>query len=90
MTYTLCPEELCVRVCAESILDMSDCIRKYIYTRHYDACSSHKLLPFLQVGIGSELEKAMTTHSGTLAWKILSTEEPGRLQSMESLGVRHD
>ena len=69
MTYPLCPEELCVRVCAESILDMSDCIRKYIYTRHYDACSSHKLLPFLQVGIGSELEKAMTTHSGTLAWK---------------------
>ena len=36
------------------------------------------------------LEKAMAPHSSTLAWKIPSTEEPGRLQSMESLGVGHD
>ena len=35
-------------------------------------------------------EKAMATHSSTLAWKIPWTEEPGRLQSMRSLGVRHD
>ena len=35
-------------------------------------------------------EKAMATHSGTLAWKIPWTEEPGRLQSMGSLGVGHD
>ena len=28
----------------------------------------------------------MATHSGTLAWKIPWTEEPGRLQSMGSLG----
>ena len=35
-------------------------------------------------------EKAMATHSSTLAWKILWMEEPGRLQSMGSLGVRHD
>ena len=31
------------------------------------------------------LEKAMETHSSTLAWKIPWTEEPGRLQSMGSL-----
>ena len=31
-------------------------------------------------------EKAMATHSSTLAW----TEEPGRLQSMGSLRVGHD
>ena len=30
------------------------------------------------------------THSSTLAWKIPWTEEPGGLQSMRSLGVRHD
>ena len=30
-------------------------------------------------------EKAMATHSSTLAWKIPRTEEPGRLQSMGSL-----
>ena len=29
-------------------------------------------------------EKAMATHSSTLAWKIPWTEEPGRLQSMGS------
>ena len=29
-------------------------------------------------------------HSSTLAWKIPWTEEPSRLQSMGSLGVRHD
>ena len=34
------------------------------------------------------LEKEMTTHSSTLAWKIPWTEEPGRLQSMGSLKSR--
>ena len=29
-------------------------------------------------------------HSGTLAWKIPWTEEPGMLQSMGLLRVRHD
>ena len=29
----------------------------------------------------------MATHSSTLAWKIPWMEEPGRLQSMGSLGV---
>ena len=36
------------------------------------------------------LEKAMAPHSRTLAWKLPWTEEPGRLQSMGSLGVGHD
>ena len=35
-------------------------------------------------------EKGMAPHSSTLAWKIPWTEEPGRLQSMGSLGVGHD
>ena len=34
------------------------------------------------LGQEDPLEKAMATHSSTLAWKILRTEEPGRLQSM--------
>ena len=33
-------------------------------------------------------EKAMAPHSGTLAWKIPWTEQPGGLQSMGSLRVR--
>ena len=32
----------------------------------------------------------MAPHSSTLAWKIPWTEEPGRLQSMGSLGVGYD
>ena len=36
------------------------------------------------------LEKAMATHSSTLAWKTPWTEEPGRLQSMGSLRVGHN
>ena len=32
----------------------------------------------------------MAPHSSTLAWKIPWMEEPGRLQSMGSLSVRHD
>ena len=36
------------------------------------------------------LEKAMATHSSTLAWKIPWTKEPGRLQSMGSLRFGHD
>ena len=36
------------------------------------------------------LEKEMATHSSILAWKIPWTEEPGRLQSLESRRVGHD
>ena len=32
----------------------------------------------------------MALHSSPLPWKIPWTEEPGGLQSMGSLGVRHD
>ena len=36
------------------------------------------------------LEKEMETHSNTLAWKTLWSEEPVRLQSMGSKRVGHD
>ena len=36
------------------------------------------------------LEKAMATHSSTLAGKIPWMEEPGGLQFMGSLRVQHD
>ena len=36
------------------------------------------------------LEKEMATHSSILAWKILWTEKPGRLQSTGSQRVRQD
>ena len=36
------------------------------------------------LGRDDPLEKEMATHSSILAWKIPGSEEPGRLQSMES------
>ena len=41
------------------------------------------------LGQEDPLEKAMATHSSTLAWKNLWTEKPGRLQSMGSQRVEH-
>ena len=44
----------------------------------------------LSLGGEDPLEEEMATHSSILAWRIPWTEEPGRLQSMGSQGVRHD
>ena len=42
------------------------------------------------LGGEDSLEEEMATHSSILAWKIPWTEEPGGLQSMGLLKVRHD
>ena len=42
------------------------------------------------LGLRDPLEKEMTTHTSILAWEIPWTEEPGGLQSMRSLRVRHN
>ena len=42
------------------------------------------------LGREEPLEKEMTIHSSTIAWKIPWREEPGRLQSMGSQRVGHD
>ena len=44
----------------------------------------------LSLGREDPLEKGMATHSRILAWKMSWTEEPGRLESMESQRVGHD
>ena len=58
------------------------------------SCYSVKFIVVVQlpscVHLFLTLEKAMVTHSSTLAWKIPWTEEPGGLQSMESLRLGHD
>ena len=43
-------------------------------------------MPFLE----DSTEKAMASHSSTLAWKIPWMEKPGGLQSMGLLRVGHD
>ena len=50
---------------------------------------SYGHLGFVLIKYG-KAEKAMATHSSTLAWKIPWTEGPGRLKSMGLLGVGHD
>ena len=51
----------------------------------FDKSISTSLFDILQ------LEKAMATHSSTLAWKIPWMEEPGRtIQSTGSQRVGHD
>ena len=42
------------------------------------------------LGQEDPLEKEMATHSSILAWEILWTEEPGRIQSMGSQRVGRD
>ena len=46
--------------------------------------------PVHSLGQEEPFEKEMAPHSSTLAWKIPWMEEPGGLQSMGSLRVRHD
>ena len=42
------------------------------------------------LGREDPLEEEMATHSSILAWRSPWTEEPGRLQSMESQRVGHN
>ena len=44
----------------------------------------------LSLGQEDHLEKEMVTHSSILAWRILWTEKPGRLQSRGSQRVGHN
>ena len=50
--------------------------QKYIQLEYYSTIKSNKLL--------IHAEKEMATHSSILAWRILWTEEPGGLLSIES------
>ena len=50
--------------------------------------SHHSERPFKLFKLVNSAEKAMATHSSTLAWKIPWMEEPVRLQSMGLQRVR--
>ena len=57
-----------------------------VMTQHQQVLVEHQI----NKCYGNISEKAMAPHSRTLAWKILWTEEPGRLQSMGLLTVGHE
>ena len=66
-----------------SVLKNVSCVIEKMYSAVYG-------LSILYIYLLGLMEKAMAPHSSTLAWRIPWTEEPGRLQSMASLRVRHD
>ena len=47
-------------------------------------------MQFQFLGWEDPLEEGMATHPSILAWRIPWTEEPGGLQSMGLLGIRHN
>ena len=59
-------------------------------TSSWRASVTWPAVPSLSLGWEDPLEKAVATHSSTLAWRIPWTEEPGVLQSTGSQRVRHD
>ena len=60
-----------------------------VATQIYTPMSNVQQLHFFYF-LTNTLEKAMAPHSSTLAWRILGTAEPGGLQSMGSLRIRHN
>ena len=68
----------------------------YILLRASLVAQKVKCVPAMQetwvrfLGQEDPLEKEMTIHPSTLAWKIPWMEEPDRLQSMGSRRVGHD
>ena len=65
-------------------------LKNFFLNGHLVKLYHHKLILNIGLLVCLEVEKAMAPHCSTLAWEILWTEEPGRLQSMGSLRVRHD
>ena len=74
-----------------AVIDLRKAIILVFYSiRLYFHHQSHPQLSIIYALVQPlYLEKAMAPHSSTLAWKIPWTEEPGRLQSMGLLRVRH-
>ena len=63
---------------------------EFLLNQHRWCLSPYKDTSQIQLGVSLRAEKAMATHSSTLAWKIPWTEEPGRLHSMGLRRVGHD
>ena len=63
---------------------------KTIALTNTDLCWQSDVFAYLITLSTFVWEKAMAPHSSTVARKISWTEEPGRLQSIGSLRVRHD
>ena len=92
--YDICLATMGIWICDPWNTERGSVVQNYIKTlrvseNDYMYTKSWRYLPFMGAQITSS-EKAMATHSSTLAWKIPWMEEPGRLQSMGLLRVGHD
>ena len=63
---------------------------KYHILTHIYGIKKNATEEFIYKAAVEKLEKAVATHSSTLAWKIPWMEEPGGLPSLGSHRVRHD
>ena len=81
--------QCCVNFCY-TLMQIYVCVCVCVYIYIYIFILFHILFHYGLLQDSKYLEKAMAPHSSTLAWKIPWTEEPGELQSMGSLRVRHD
>ena len=75
------------------IVDHRLFVKTVAFVVSYKGLKNLPLMPETWVqslGWEDPLEKGMTTHSSFLTWRILWTEEPGRLQSMRPQRVRCD
>ena len=66
-----------------------DVIEYWILNKQMEKIFMCQYLCVWSLGQEDSLEKGMVTHSSTLAWRILWTEEPSGKQSMESHRVGH-
>ena len=77
---------LCFRLSSQlrSYMWLSDCLTDVV------SVFPNRLWALFGQGCAYLSEKAMATHSSTLAWETPWMEEPGRLQSMGSRRVRYN
>ena len=76
------------------VLSICHTFCKAIDIRYHKTVAQQKIIlepgKYYSRNLYNMLEKAMATHSSTLAWRIPWMEEPARLQSTGSLRVGHD
>ena len=72
----------------QNLIFMLICWCKFVFSLNFFLINEVSFLGCISfLGL---MEKAMATHSSTLAWEIAWMEEPSGLQSMGSLRVGHD
>ena len=74
----------------DAITGVQDCFWTSLVAQTVKRLSTMREAWVQSLGREDPLEKEMAIHSSTIAWKILWTEELGRLRSMGSQRVRQD